>query len=104
MRSRLPVLGVLIGAGVLPVLLLTVTGTQMVMFIPVVHIVVVGTAGLAAAVAATALSIIGARRNDGRAVWTGWRSRSSRRCCSFMRWPCPTRSWGPTGSCRSPER
>ena len=69
--SRLLVLGVLIGAGVLPVLLLTVTATQMVMFIPAVHIIVVGTAGLAAAVAATALSIIGARRNDGRAVWTG---------------------------------
>jgi HD-GYP domain-containing protein (c-di-GMP phosphodiesterase class II) len=71
MRSRLPVAGVLIGAGVFPALLLTVAGTHMVMFIPAVHIIVVGTAGLAAAAAATAMSIIGARRNDGRAVWTG---------------------------------
>jgi HD-GYP domain-containing protein (c-di-GMP phosphodiesterase class II) len=71
MRSRLPVAGVLMAAGVLPALLLTVAGTHMVMFGPVVHIIVVGTAGLAAAAAATAMSIIGARRNDGRAVWTG---------------------------------
>jgi HD-GYP domain-containing protein (c-di-GMP phosphodiesterase class II) len=71
MRSRLPVAGVLMAAGVLPALLLTIAGTHMVMFIPVVHIIVVGTAGLAAAAAATAMSIMGARRNDGRAVWTG---------------------------------
>ena len=70
-RSRLPVARVLVAAGILPVLLLTVAGTHMVMFIPVVHIIVVGTAGLAAAAAAAAMSIIGARRNDGRAVWTG---------------------------------
>jgi len=71
MRSRLPVARVLVAAGILPALLLTVAGTHMVMFIPAVHIIVVGTAGLAAAAAAAAMSIIGARRNDGRAVWTG---------------------------------
>ena len=58
-RSRLPVLGVLIGAGVFPVLLLSVAGTRMVMFIPVVHIIVVGTAGLAAGGAASAVARYG---------------------------------------------
>jgi hypothetical protein len=37
----------------------------------VLHMVVVGVAGLLAASCAIAMSVIAARRNDGRAVWTG---------------------------------
>jgi HD-GYP domain-containing protein (c-di-GMP phosphodiesterase class II) len=70
-RARLPVGRVLAVAALVPTVLLAVTGTHMVMFAPVVHIVVVGAAGALAALAASATSVIAARRNDGRAVWLG---------------------------------
>lgn len=71
MRSRVPVVGVLIRAGLIPVLLLTGTGMHMVMFGPVVHVVLVVAAGGLAVTASVAMSVIAARRNDGRAVWIG---------------------------------
>ncbi len=70
-RPRLPVLGLLARSAVIPAVLLIATDMVMVMFIPVLHSVVVGVAGLLAASCAIAMSVIGARRNDGRAVWTG---------------------------------
>ena len=70
-RPRLPLVGLLAGAGVFPVLLLAVTGTHMVMFVPVFHMIVVGVAGAVAGSASIALSIVAARRNDGRTVWVG---------------------------------
>jgi hypothetical protein len=56
---------------VIPAVLLIATDMVMVMFIPVLHMVVVGVAGLLTASCAIAMSVIAARRNDGRAVWTG---------------------------------
>ena len=38
---------------------------------PTVHLAVVGAAGTIAAASAVSMSIIAARRNDGRAVWIG---------------------------------
>jgi HD-GYP domain-containing protein (c-di-GMP phosphodiesterase class II) len=70
-RPRLPVLGLLARSAVIPAALLVATNMIMVMFIPVVHMVVVGVAGFLAASCAIAMSVIAARRNDGRAVWTG---------------------------------
>jgi HD-GYP domain-containing protein (c-di-GMP phosphodiesterase class II) len=71
-RHRLPVLAVLARASLLPVLLLVGTSMHhMVMFGPVVHLIVVGTAGALAGAASVAMSVIAARRNDGRAVWLG---------------------------------
>lgn len=72
LRYRLPVLAVLARAGLLPTLLLIGTGMHhMIMFGPVVHMVVVGAAGLIAGAASVVMSIIATRRNDGRAVWLG---------------------------------
>jgi hypothetical protein len=69
---RLPVLAVLARASLLPVVLLVGTSMHdMVMFGPVVHLIVVGTAGALAGAASVAMSVIAARRNDGRAVWLG---------------------------------
>ncbi len=70
-RPRLPLIGLLGGVAVFPVLLLGLTGTHMVMFVPAFHMIVVGVAGALAAAASIALSIIAARRNDGRTVWVG---------------------------------
>ena len=70
-RPRLPVVGVLARAGVIPALLLAVAGMHMVMFSPGVHMAVVGAAGTLAMTASVAMSVIAARRNDGRAVWLG---------------------------------
>jgi HD-GYP domain-containing protein (c-di-GMP phosphodiesterase class II) len=70
-RTRLPVLGLLARSAVIPAVVLVATNMVMVMFIPVLHMVVVGVAGLLAASCAIAMSVIAARRNDGRAVWTG---------------------------------
>ena len=70
-RSRLPVAGLLAGAGLLPGLLLVAGGDHMVMFSPWLHMIVVGIAGAFAGGAAIALSVIAARLNDGRAVWLG---------------------------------
>jgi HD-GYP domain-containing protein (c-di-GMP phosphodiesterase class II) len=44
---------------------------RMMMFSPVVHMVVVDAAGAVALTASVAMSVIAARRNDGRAVWLG---------------------------------
>ena len=71
LRPRLPVVGVLARAGLIPALLLATTGMHMVMFGPIVHIAVVGAAGSLAMTASVAMSVIAARRNDGRAVWIG---------------------------------
>ena len=70
-RPRLPVAGLLARSAVIPAALLIATNMVMVMFVPVVHMVVVGVAGALAASCAIAMSVIAARRNDGRAVWTG---------------------------------
>ncbi|HYB27204.1 MAG TPA: HD-GYP domain-containing protein [Solirubrobacteraceae bacterium] len=70
-RARLPVVGVLARGALIPALLLAVTGMHMVMFGPVVHLAVVGAAGSLALTASVAMSVIAARRNDGRAVWIG---------------------------------
>ena len=70
-RPRLPVLGLLARSAVIPAVLLIATDMVMVMFVPVLHMVVVGVARLLAASCAIAMSVIAARRNDGRAVWTG---------------------------------
>ena len=58
-------------AGVIPVVLLAVSGMKMVMFAPGVHMAVVGAAGALAMAASVAMSVTAARRNDGRAVWLG---------------------------------
>jgi HD-GYP domain-containing protein (c-di-GMP phosphodiesterase class II) len=70
-RARLPVFAVIARAGVIPTLLLSMGSMHMVMFAPVVHMTVVGIAGGLAVVASVAMSIVAARRNDGRAVWLG---------------------------------
>jgi HD-GYP domain-containing protein (c-di-GMP phosphodiesterase class II) len=71
-RHRLPVLSVLARAGVIPALLLLGAGMPgMAMFGPVFHVIVVGAAGAIAGAASVAMSIVAARRNDGRAVWLG---------------------------------
>jgi HD-GYP domain-containing protein (c-di-GMP phosphodiesterase class II) len=72
LRHRMPVLAVLVRIGVMPALLLVGTGMHhMVMFAPVVHLVVICTAGVITGAASVAMSIVAARRNDGRAVWLG---------------------------------
>jgi HD-GYP domain-containing protein (c-di-GMP phosphodiesterase class II) len=71
LRPRLPVVGVLVRAGLVPTALLALTRMHMVMFGTVVHVAVVSAAGALAMAASVALSVIAARRNDGRAVWLG---------------------------------
>jgi hypothetical protein len=72
LRHRLPVLAVLARAGVPPVLLLAGAAMpHVVMFGPVVHMIVVGAAGVLAGTASVVMSIVATRRNDGRAVWLG---------------------------------
>jgi hypothetical protein len=70
-RARLPVGVVLAQAALVPTLLVALTGTHMLMVAPVIHIAVVGVAGILAMAASVAMSVIAARRNDGRAVWLG---------------------------------
>lgn len=71
-RHRLPVVAVLVRAGVIPVLLLVGADMpHMVMFGAVVHLIVVGAAGALAGAASIVMSIVATRRNDGRAVWLG---------------------------------
>ncbi len=70
-RPRLPVLGLLARSVVVPAALLLAANMVMVMFIPVLHMVEVGVAGALAASCAIWMSVIAARRNDGRAVWIG---------------------------------
>ncbi len=72
LRHRLPILAVLARTSVAPLVLLIGTAIHhMVMFGPVVHMVVVGAAGALAGTASVLMSIVAARRNDGRAVWIG---------------------------------
>jgi putative nucleotidyltransferase with HDIG domain len=72
LRERLAPLIVLLGAGaILPAALLHFLGQKMVMFGWQVHFIGVGVSALVAAIAAIALTIVGVRRNDGRAVLVG---------------------------------
>src|SRR6266508_4615148 len=72
LRERLAPVIVLLGAGaVLPAALLHFLGHKMVMFGWQVHFIGVGISALVAAIAAVALTIVGVRRNDGRAVLVG---------------------------------
>jgi putative nucleotidyltransferase with HDIG domain len=65
-------LAVLLGiGGALPAYLLIAYGHRMVMFGTAMHFAGVGLTALAAAVAALALTIVGARRNDARVVLVG---------------------------------
>ncbi|MGH2856373.1 MAG: HD-GYP domain-containing protein [Solirubrobacteraceae bacterium] len=71
LRPRLPLVAILLAAGLPPALLLGVAGRRMVMFVPTIHILAVGLAGTFAGAAAIAMSVIAARRNDSGAVWLG---------------------------------
>jgi putative nucleotidyltransferase with HDIG domain len=72
LRERIFPLAVLLGVGgALPLVLLLAFGHRMVMFGTAMHFVGVGVSALAAAVAALALTVVGARRNDGRTVLIG---------------------------------
>jgi HD-GYP domain-containing protein (c-di-GMP phosphodiesterase class II) len=64
----LPVVGVAGAAAAVPAAAYAATAGPMLMLPPIVHLLVVGGAGALAIVAATALSAVGARRNDGRTV------------------------------------
>ena len=70
-RTRVPVVGLLTRAAVIPTVLLIAGGMNMMMFPGAVHIAVVGVAGVLAATAAVAMSFIAPRRNDAHAVWIG---------------------------------
>ena len=71
-RERLAPLAVLLGAGaLLPAALLNFYAHKMVMFGWQVHFIGVGVSALVASLAAVALTIVGIRRNDGRAVLVG---------------------------------
>jgi putative nucleotidyltransferase with HDIG domain len=72
LRERLTPAVVLIGCGAaLPAVLLLSYGHRMVMFGWEMHFIGVGVSALVAAVAALALTIVGMRRSDGRAVLVG---------------------------------
>jgi HD-GYP domain-containing protein (c-di-GMP phosphodiesterase class II) len=70
-RPRLPVGVVLLLAALIPTLLIAVSGTQMFMVAPWLHIVVVGVAGALAVAASVAMSVVAVRRNDAHALWLG---------------------------------
>ena len=70
-RSRLPVIGVLGAAAVVPTLAIAVSAGQMVMIPAFLHLYVVALAGLLAGGAAITMSIVAADRNDGHGVWLG---------------------------------
>ena len=70
-RANLPVAGLLAGAAVAPAVVLAIAGTHMVMFVPGVHILVVGIAGLVAGACALLMSIVAARRHDARILCLG---------------------------------
>jgi HD-GYP domain-containing protein (c-di-GMP phosphodiesterase class II) len=67
----LPVLAIMAAAAFAPAGLLAASAGHHVMIAPVVHVAVVGVAGVLAAAAAVALSVIAARVNDSRAVLLG---------------------------------
>jgi hypothetical protein len=60
-RGPGPFFGLLARSAVIPAVVLVATNMVMVMFIPVLHMVVVGVAGLLAASCAIAMSVIAAR-------------------------------------------
>ena len=70
-RPRLPVGVVVLLAGLVPTLLIALSGTQMFMVAPGLHIAVVGVAGLLALTASVAMSVIAMRREDVHALWLG---------------------------------
>ena len=70
-RRVLPVAGIAVGAAVVPVVVLAATAGYHVMIAPTAHVVVVGAAGVLAAVAAMGLSVVAARVDDGRTVLLG---------------------------------
>ncbi len=70
-RTRLPVGVVLLLGALIPTLLLALSGTDMFMVAPWLHIAVVGVAGALAMAASVAMSVIAMRRNDVHAVWLG---------------------------------
>jgi HD-GYP domain-containing protein (c-di-GMP phosphodiesterase class II) len=70
-RANLPIAGLLAGAALAPAAALAITGTHMVMFVPGVHIIVVGVAGVVAGVCALLMSIVAARRRDARILCLG---------------------------------
>jgi putative nucleotidyltransferase with HDIG domain len=72
LRERFMPLLALLGIGaVLPAALLRFFGHEMVMFGWQVHFIGVGVSSLVAAVAAVALTVVGVRRSDGRAILVG---------------------------------
>jgi putative nucleotidyltransferase with HDIG domain len=72
LRDRLVPVLALVGVGaVLPASLLLLYGHRMVMFGWQVHFIGVGVSAFVAAIAALALTIVGVRRSDGRAVLVG---------------------------------
>jgi HD-GYP domain-containing protein (c-di-GMP phosphodiesterase class II) len=70
-RANLPIAGLLAVAALVPVAALGIAKTHMVTFVPGVHILVVGVAGLTAGVCALLMSIVAARRHDARVVCLG---------------------------------
>jgi HD-GYP domain-containing protein (c-di-GMP phosphodiesterase class II) len=66
-----PVLGIVVAAGLVPGLVLAATSGGQLMISPLGHVLVVGAAGALAAAAAVTLSVTAARANDGRAVALG---------------------------------
>src|SRR5437764_15072108 len=66
-----PVLGIVVAAGLVPGLVLAGTSGGQLMISPLGHVLVVGAAGTLAAAAAVTLSVTAARANDGRAVALG---------------------------------
>ena len=71
LERGLPVLGLVITAGAIPVVALREFGRTMVMIPMTAHFAVVAVAGAAAFAAAVALTVAGVRRGDGRAVIVG---------------------------------
>src|SRR4051794_3598616 len=63
-----PVVSIAGATAAVPALLYAATAGHHLMFDPLIHVLAVGAAGVLAIVAASAMSVIGARRNDGRTV------------------------------------
>jgi putative nucleotidyltransferase with HDIG domain len=70
-RSRLPVVVLLAATAVLPAAAVASTAGRMVMIPGLVHLLVVGVAGLLAGGAAIIMSVVAARHHDGHGVWLG---------------------------------
>jgi HD-GYP domain-containing protein (c-di-GMP phosphodiesterase class II) len=72
LRGRFPILRLVFVLALLPCGLLVAAGTHYMMVPGVVHLIVVGTAALLAALAALTMSVCAARFSDGRAVLLGF--------------------------------